>query len=430
MRNFVIFGASGDLAKKKLYPALWINYQQGCKCRYFGFGRTEFSDESFRKIVEASVPEADRDFISQFKYFSGTYDERGLTSLAQSLGEKDTIFYFALPTRLEIIKDLIPGLVENDLVGKESIVVLEKPFGDDYSSAKELIDFVDDNLGAGRTYLIDHYLAKDLVRNLITLRFANPIFENLWSNKFIEKIEIEASESLGIENRADYYEKSGAIKDMVQNHALQVLSLVTMDQPKTLVSKAFHQEKEKILKKIRMFNNKFDKNIEIGQYKGYLEEPGVKKDSLTETYVAMTLEIDTPRWRGVKVKVKTGKKLKNKQTEVIIYFKSYRSCLWAGQCVQLAQNKLVINFYPHGDIRLSVNTEFNPVENLPKAKDLTFDFSNDVEIAMPYANALKDIYGNDRLYSPSFEEVLLSWKFIDVVENWLDGRRKNLLKKY
>lgn len=430
MRDFVIFGASGDLAKKKLYPALWKNYQQGCKCNYFGYGRTNLSNDQFRKVVANSVPQADKEFISRFKYISGTYDQDGVEALKTNFKPETAIFYLALPTRLEIIKKLITGLDKNDLIGDKSLVVLEKPFGEDYPSAKKLIDFLDKSLGARRTYLIDHYLAKDLVRNLITLRFANPVFENLWSNDFIDKIEIKAKESLGIGDRAEYYEKTGAIKDMVQNHVLQVLSLVTMDQPKSLKASSFHQEKIKVLKNLVMFNNKFEDNLEIGQYKGYLQEDGVPKNSLTETFVAMDLEVNNSRWQGVEIEIKTGKKLGKKETEVVIYFKSYRTCLWPDKCFQLTRNKLIINLFPRGDIRLQVNTEVNPVERLPKAKDLTFDFSKNENINMPYANALKDIYEGDRLYSPCFKEVILSWKFIDSIEDWLENKRKSLLKKY
>ncbi len=430
MRDFVIFGASGDLAKKKLYPALWKNYQQGCKCNYFGYGRTNFNNNEFRKIVEDSVPQADKEFISRFKYVSGSYDKYGLGVLKSNINPETAIYYLALPTKLEIIKKLVTGLDRNNLLGDKGLVVLEKPFGEDYLSAKNLIGFLDKSLGSKKAYLIDHYLAKDLVRNLITLRFANPVFENLWSNNFIDKIEIKAKESLGIGDRAEYYETTGAIKDMVQNHVLQVLSLVTMDQPKNLIASSFHQEKIKVLKDLRMFNNQFEDNLEIGQYKGYLDEDGVAEDSLTETFVAMNLEVNNSRWQGVEIDIKTGKKLGKKETEVVIYFKSYRSCLWPEKCFQLTRNKLIINLFPRGDISLQVNTEFNPVVSLPKAKSLVFDFSENENINMPYANALKDIYEGDRLYSPSFKEVLLSWRFIDSVEDWLENKRKRLLKKY
>lgn len=430
MKDFVIFGASGDLAQKKLYPALWNNFQEGCKCNYYGYGRTKFSNNKFREFVKNSVPPADDNFLNKFTYITGPYNTRGLSSLKKFLKQDNPIFYLALPTRLEIVKNLAGSLIENDLLGKESTVVLEKPFGEDYYSAKELMDFLDKTIGSQRTYLIDHYLAKDLVRNLITLRFANPVFENLWCSDFVEKIQIDASESSGIEKRAEYYDKSGAIKDMVQNHVLQVLSLVTMGQPEQLNAPAFHREKLKVLDKLRIFEDSFEDNLKIGQYKGYLKEPGVAKNSLTETFVSMNLEVKNKRWRGVIFEIKTGKKLEKKQTEITVYFKSVRKCLWHKNCQELTQNKLVINFFPRGDIQLQVNTEFNPEKFLPRAKNLVFDFSGEDNIKTPYANALKDIYYDDQLYSPSFEEILSSWEFIDSVENWLEGKRKDLLEKY
>lgn len=430
MRDFVILGASGNLAQKKLFPALSANYSEGCKCNYYGFGRTELSDFEFKSIVRDSVSEAGEEFLTKFEYFSGDYDSQGLKVLKPKVKSTRPIFYLAVPTRLEIIENIIAGLKKNELLKEKSTVVLEKPFGTDHQSAEKLISFLEDNLGSKKTHLIDHYLAKDLIRNLITLRFANPIFSNLWNNNFIDRIEIEASESVGIEGRGGYYDKSGAIRDMIQNHVLQVLTLVVMDQPKKIDFDSFSNQKTKVLKNLRMFDNQFENNIEIGQYQGYLDEKGVPADSLVETSVSLNVEVNNQRWQGVPIKLKTGKRLAKKQTQIVVYFKGYEKCLWHEKCDLLTGNKLVVNLFPRGDIQLQVNTEFNPEKNLPKPKNLTFDFSKNEEIKMPYANALKDIYSQDRLYTPSFKEILLSWQFIDKMENWLVGKKKKLLRIY
>jgi glucose-6-phosphate 1-dehydrogenase len=430
MRDFIILGASGNLAKRKLFPALLENFKEGYQNNYYGFGRTKLSDSEFRSIVKDSVSGARKKFLNDFKYFTGDYSVAGLKELKATIKDEKAIFYLAVPTRLEISKKIITALKKNNLLKKNSIVVLEKPFGTDYQSAQKLMSFLEKNLSAKNVYLIDHYLAKDLVRNLITLRFANPIFSNQWNSDFIDMIEIEASETTGIEGRGEYYEKSGAIRDMIQNHVLQVLSLVVMEQPKNLDFSNFYQEKVKVFENLRMFKEQFENNINIAQYQDYVREKGVAQNSLVETSVSLNVEINNQRWRGVAIKLKTGKKMEKKQTQITIHFKAYKECLWHQKCSLLTNNKLIINLFPHGDIKLQFNTEFNPEKNLPKAKYLSFDFYKNENVKIPYANALKDIFNQDRFYTPSFQEILLSWKFIDKVEDWLKDKRKELLEKY
>lgn len=430
MRDLVILGASGDLAKEKLYPALWENFQQGCICNYIGYGRTEYSDTAFRDIVQSSVPKASKEFLNLFSYLSGSYDAKGMKKLSDAVRKDTAIYYSALPTRFSILKEVISGLTQNKLLGNNATLVIEKPFGQDYASAKKLMDILQKEVGAKRTFLIDHYLAKDLVRNLITLRFANPIFENIWNKKFIKRIEIEASESVGIKDRGEYYDKTGAIKDMVQNHALQIVALVAMDQPAQLNAQEFHTQKEKILKHVRMFKNTFAQNVKIGQYKGYGNEKHIEKDSVTETFVRMKIEINTNRWKNVPIIIKTGKKLPKKHTQITVHFTGFDSCLWQDKCDLVTSNSLIINLYPRSDVRLKINTEFNPDKNVPKPKYLTFDFARHADVNKPYVNALQDVFANERMYSPSFQEILVSWKFIDKVESWLDGKREKLLTEY
>ncbi|KUK76201.1 MAG: Glucose-6-phosphate 1-dehydrogenase, partial [candidate division WS6 bacterium 34_10] len=273
-------------------------------------------------------------------------------------------------------------------------------------------------------------LAKDLVRNLITLRFANPVFENLWSNKYIKKIDIDIKEKEGIKNRGEYYDKTGAIKDMIQNHGLQLLSLITFNQPESFKSKDFHKEKEKVLSNLKIFNDELEENIKIGQYKGYTKEEHIDENSNTETYTSINFEVNNERWKGVPIKLTTGKKLDEKRTEVKIYFTTFDNCLWQGKCETVTENILTINIFPENNIKLSVNTEFKPDIQLPKTKELRFDFSKDELLNLAYSNALKDIYNKEKSYTPSFNEILLTWSIVDDIGNWLAGKRDKILEYY
>lgn len=430
MKTLVLFGASGDLAKKKIFPAIYENYKNGIECKYIGYGRTKLSSKEFRERVGNSIGEEDRRFLSDFSYIQGSYTKKDLGRLKKEINSSQTIFYLAIPNRLTIVKDLIKGIKDNNLISKETQIIIEKPFGEDYETAQKLKSFLNKNVGEEKIHPIDHYLAKDLIRNLITLRFANPVFENLWNNQFIKKIDIDIKENDGIKGRGEYYDNTGAIKDIIQNHGLQLLSLVTFNQPKSFKSKDFHKEKEKILKDTRIYNNDFKANIKIGQYNGYLEEKHVDRNSTTETFASITFEVKNKRWENVPITITTGKKLEKKSTSVKIYFKTLNNCLWENRCDIVTRNILTINIYPENSIKLSINTEFNPNSNLPKTKDLKLDFPKENLLNLAYSNALKDIYNREKSYTPSFKEILYSWKLIDEIENWLGDKRDKLLKIY
>jgi glucose-6-phosphate 1-dehydrogenase len=346
------------------------------------------------------------------------------------LGNAEEIVYYpSLPNRLEIVKNLTNGLKENNLIRPSSLFVIEKPLGNDYTSAKKLISFLEKNIEKQNIFLIDHYLSKELVRNLISIRFSNPIFGYLWNKKYIEKIEIEISEDIGIGKRGQYYDNSGAIRDMIQSHGLQLLALVTINQPDVFQTESFRLEKEKILKNVKILNGNLKENIKIGQYKGYREEEFVNENSLTETYASINFEINTERWRGVPINISTGKKLKEKKTEIRIYFKSLENCIWQNYCKVVTSNVLVLNIYPKNDIVLGINGGFNPKE-LPERKNLIFSFEKNGLAKFPYSNALKDVYKGEKIYTPSTREVLYSWKVIDDIEKRLENIREDILKTY
>jgi glucose-6-phosphate 1-dehydrogenase len=414
MTNFVIFGASGDLAKNYLYPSLFHLWQRGTVFNYFGFGRSPLSDADLQAIIEQSTKSAD--FSKLHRYVSGGYDVNGLKALSQVIGPTEsTIFYLSLPIRPDILKPLLDGLIQNHLINKDSRIVIEKPFGTDYHSAKVLMDLLTDTVGSDIVFLVDHYLTKELVRNLITLRFANPIFDHLWDCRYIKEINITVIEEKGIDDRGQYYDQTGTIRDMIQNHCLQLLALATMDRPNSLEYSDFTAQKIAVLKNLRLFGP-WKNNVKIGQYEGYLKEKDVAPTSTTETMAHIKFRLDVPKWRGVPLNITNGKKLGQKLTEINIVFHQDVDNLWGEDHTSFTPNQLTINLHPDNDIILTINSTFNPHKALPKPINLRLGPLDPTSVAVsPYENVISDIVDNNRLNSPSFEEILVQWRIVDKI---------------
>lgn len=309
--EFVLFGASGDLAKEKLFPALYTVFASGKRANFIGYARTPMSTEEFRKIVKNSVKSRGKkvdekilsEFVASWIYVAGSYDSKGLEKLPKCGKNFYRYYYLAIPTSAELVQNICEGLAQDDCIAPDSVIVLEKPFGFDYASAQKLNRILGKYFSEKQIYRIDHYLARDLVQDLLALRFANPIFEQIWNGKYIEEIRIEIKEQEGIRGRGQYYEKAGAIRDMLQNHALQLLELTVMNQPKNLTPEAIHKEKLKVIKKMKLYEFGNEMPIKIGQYKGYRDEPFVAKDSLVETKAEIAVEVDLPKWRRVPIRI-------------------------------------------------------------------------------------------------------------------------------
>ncbi len=290
----VILGASGDLAKRKLIPALIELYRNGTverDCIVIGSGRTAYSNQDFREHIEL-----DPDYNENVFYHPGI---KGLSSYVNSLGNFDQIIIFmALPPR--VYGQTAEALYEEGF--RENVrLIIEKPFGNDYETARELNRHLKEFYSEKQIYRIDHYLAKEAVQNILVFRFANNIFYPVWNNGYIESIQITAFEEIGVESRAAYFDKSGIIRDMVQNHLLQLLALVTMEAPVSLDPEDIRFQKMNILKALQVHD------CHIQQYDGYREEEGVDKGSQTETYAELKMSIDTFRWNGVPIYIRTGK---------------------------------------------------------------------------------------------------------------------------
>lgn len=395
MTNFVIFGASGDLAQNYLFPAL-INLQKdGHKFNYFGFGRSVF-DTSHLSL--------------DLKYIQGSYDLAGLSQLKPLL-TSDTIFYFALPTELNLIKTIVGALQSFNLISSQTRLVIEKPFGSDYASAKALMDFFDISGLSQSVFLVDHYLTKNLVKNIISLHFANPIFSYLWHKQFIKEINLTAVETKGIDARGSYYDQTGAIRDMVQNHLLQLLALVTMNSPASFNHADFVTQKLNILKAIKIIPS----SVKLGQYQGYTQELGVDPKSLTETFAKLKLTINLPEWRGIPINLVTAKKLDQNITEINVVFNPLDNSLWGNDRRSLVPNQLTITLKPKNDIVLTINSSFNPHKVLPQPLTLSLG-SLDVS-SCAYENVILDVLDNVKLNTPSFAEILLQWQIVDKILN-------------
>src|SRR5262250_536122 len=354
--SIVIFGATGDLTHRKLIPALYNLAADGelpPAVAIIGFARRPKSDDDFRKEMEEATRKFSRQpvrdeiwktFSQSLSYHRSEFgDEAGYNSLGERLERIDNergtrgnrLFYFAAgPDQFEtILKNLKAAGLNRAKEGSWARVIIEKPFGTDLASARELNRIVNDAFEENQTYRIDHFLGKETAQNILVLRFANAIFEPLWNTRYIDHLEITAAETLGVEARAGYYETAGALRDMVQNHLLQLLCLVAMEAPTDLRADSIRDEKVKVVRSLRRISGEdVGRDVVRAQYgpgsmkekpvASYREEKNVKPDSQTETYVALRILIDNWRWADVPFYVRVGKRMPKSGTEISIHFKN------------------------------------------------------------------------------------------------------------
>lgn len=369
--NMVVFGASGDLTRRKLMPALFKLECAGRlqdSFRVVGFARSEKTDDAFRQDILGAIDQAAsadlrERFASRLHYVSGAYDDADslkrlrarLTELSGSPDASHELYYLALPP--SVAETVLRCMRDTDFAQTEggkalARVMIEKPFGRDLESAHRLNGLMAGFFDESRVYRIDHYLAKDTVRNLLILRFANSIFEPLWNRKHVDCVQITAAEEIGVEGRGGYYEEAGIVRDMVQNHVMQVLALIAMEPPLAGDAESVRDRKVEVFKSLRP---PAPGDFVFGQYRGYRDERNVAADSTTPTFVALKIMIDNWRWQGVPFYIRSGKALARKVTEVIVRFREVPLCVIgdAKACKELRPNALIVRIQPDEGTRLS-----------------------------------------------------------------------------
>ncbi|MBA3350027.1 MAG: glucose-6-phosphate dehydrogenase [Actinobacteria bacterium] len=445
----VIFGASGDLAKRKLLPALHNLQSEGLipdETSILGTSRSKYSNEEFKTMMREGVEEHSRiapteetwcEIERDIYYVPGDINDEGLYSeLGKQLDaidkERSTngnrVWYMAtLPQFFSTIAQQIAKAGLLDTGGWQRLVV-EKPFGHDLASARQLNSLLSSNYSEDQIYRIDHYLGKETVQNLLVFRFANAIFEPIWNRRYISAVQITVAETLGVGGRGGFYEQTGAMRDVAQNHLLQLLALVAMEPPVAWDANAIRDEKVQVLRGVRRWSsNEAGSVASRGQYEGYRDEPDVDPRSSTETFVAMKLLVDDWRWAGVPFYLRTGKMLPSKATEIAIEFQGVPHLLFAKTAVEeLEPNVLVIRVQPDEGISLTFGTKVPGPEVNVRSVEMDFDVETELGSGSPeaYERLLLDCMLGDATLFTRADEIEQAWEIIDPIQSyWGQGGR-------
>jgi glucose-6-phosphate 1-dehydrogenase len=431
-KNFslFVFGASGALARYKIFPALYELALEGRmpdEYNVFGYARSELSNEDLRQIFRESVAQKYKDFDAKIVdavadklfYFKGEYDSdeayadflQFVEGVEGTSNERVRLAYFSVPP--VVFEPIVEGLGK---VFKKSFVpirlILEKPFGDDYGSSKELKRVLTKYFNQDEIYLLDHYLGKEGVFNLLALRYANPIFSYLLQGENIANIQVSALEEVGLEGRAGYFDEVGTLKDMVQSHLFQILAFLTMAIPRQFTTELVHKAKTQNLSSLYFDNGNGD--FCRGQYEGYLNEADISKNSETETFVALKVGLDNAEWGGVPIFLRTGKKLAKKWTGVVIEFKPHKNQEKFG--VENI-NRLVIQIQPQEKVEFYMYTKRGgeEMEFVPLTTGKPIYCTGDC--MSEHGRLLLDVIKGNRLLFLDFPEIYEAWRVVDSVKN-------------
>ncbi len=445
----VIFGASGDLTSRKLMPALAELIDRGFLSPQFsvvGVARTEMSDDDFRNRMATAVegsPESWSSATARFRYITGEYNSPDtfarlkeiLNELEVSMGGLcNRLYYFAAPpsTFPTLVQSLgAAGLNQPTTAGGFVRVIIEKPYGRDAKSAADLDGIVHAVFDETQVYRIDHYLGKETVQNLLALRFANLIFEPLWNRQFVDHVEVTVSESLGVGHRGGFYEEAGALRDIVQNHVMQVLALVLMEAPVRMDANGIRNEKVKALQSVVSFaEHDLEHRVVRGQYSeglsegekvvGYRNEEGVAPASDTETYVAMRLTVDNWRWAGVPIYVRTGKRLPKRLTEVVMHFRPVPHLAFGQKLSKkLEPNSLIVRIQPDSGISLRFGAKIPGQAFAVRTTSMDFDYDEQFteEDLDGYERLLLDALLGDQTLFIRSDEVAEAWRIVTPLLN-------------
>jgi glucose-6-phosphate 1-dehydrogenase len=442
--RLLLFGATGDLAKRMLLPSLGALDAEGLldpRIEIVGTARSDLDSQSFRNLARESLEQflpADRrgsmaTFLNRLSY--QTLDAstgEGFDALAAKVRKPCEGLAIFLSTAPSLFEPTIRGLAASGLADERTRIALEKPLGTDLASSTAINDAVASAFPEDRIYRIDHYLGKETVQNLLALRFANALFEPLWNATHIDHVQITVAETVGLESRVAYYDDSGALRDMVQNHILQLLALVAMEPPVSYEQTAVRDEKVKVLRSLRTVAP--DETV-TGQYRsgaiagkavpGYDEELG--KDSATETFVAIKAHIDNWRWKGVPFYLRTGKRLPERTTEIVVQFKPVPHSIFSGRGAKTVPNRLVIGIQPSEDIQLTLMAKVPGLDRdglrlrpVPLDIAMAGAFSGP-QRRIAYERLLLDLIEGDQTLFVRRDEVEAQWDWIDTIRaGWVE----------
>jgi glucose-6-phosphate 1-dehydrogenase len=450
--DLMLFGALGDLAQRKLFPALYQLERANLLAdgsRILAIARTEADTETVRQQLfdklkhhvkpEEFDAELARSFLERVDYQILDFNEPdafGVLNEWRDDANNELIVYMATPPSMYGV--LARNLRSASCCTEKTRVVVEKPIGHDLESSKVINDELGEVFNENQLFRIDHYLGKETVQNLIALRFANNLFASQWDQNHISHVEITVAESVGIEGRWGYFDKAGQIRDMIQNHLLQLLCLIAMDPPSDLSADSIRDEKVKVLKALkRVTPDMMDSYVVRGQYTagtsngkpvpGYLEEEGANKGSATETFVALKAEIDNWRWSGVPFYIRTGKRLPEKLSQIIIHFKPAPHYIFDPDQKHLANNKLIIRLQPDEGMALKILTKDQGLDKGMRLRqgplELTFSetFATD-RIPDAYERLLWEVMKGNQYLFVRRDEVEYAWRWVDqVIQNWKDS---------
>jgi glucose-6-phosphate 1-dehydrogenase len=440
--SIVIFGASGDLTQRKLVPSLFNLYRKERipkQFRIVGYGGTAFTDDQFRAHLEeglkqfASFEYSDEEwnsFASNLVYQQGRYTDLadfkklGIFLKSSETSSGNRIYYMATPPG--VFPNIIDLLGLTDQLAEHNgwrRVVIEKPFGTDLESARQLNEQIHKALHEKQIYRIDHYLGKETVQNILVTRFANTIFEPLWNRNYIDHVEITVAEQVGVEHRARFYDGVGVLRDMFQNHLLQLVSLVGMEPPVSFEATALRNEKVKVLSSIQPLKKEsVSRRTVLGQYMGYRDEQGVKPDSRTPTYAALKLQIDNWRWQGVPFYLRSGKCLKEKLSQITIEFKKPPHLLFPSTEGDLTPNMLVLYLQPDEGIHWRFEAKVPDSIAQLRSVDMEFHYADafgKTNLPDAYERLLLDVLNGDASLFTRADEVETAWALIDpIIEAW------------
>ena len=449
--GLVLFGVTGDLARKKVLPAIYDLANRGLLPPGFslvGFARRDWADKDFAKIVHESVrahartpfrEDVWRNLAEGFRFVPGAFDDptsfdllRGtLQNLDRERGTGGNhAFYLSIPPAFfsTVCEQLDRSGLSHESESGWRRVVIEKPFGHDLKSARELNSIVQAVFPPDSVFRIDHYLGKETVQNLLTLRFANELFEPIWNANYVDHVQITMAEDIGIAGRASYYDGIGAARDVIQNHLLQLLALTAMEEPVSFQAHDLRAEKEKVLSAVRLPRD-LGRSTARGQYArgwqggepviGYVDEDGINKGSTTETYAALKVEIDTRRWAGVPFYLRTGKRLGKRATEIAVVFKRAPHLPFDQTATEeLGQNAIVIRIQPDEGITMRFGSKVPGTAM--EVRDVTMDFGYGKSFTESspeaYERLILDVLLGDPPLFPRHQEVELSWQILDPLE--------------